>query len=486
MLGRFNRKFFIDFLRDIDEAELSGILRLRHNKTLKVLFFESGHLVFAISNLPDEELGQYLVNIGRIPAEHLKQIKQYVSREHPLTFLLLHYKLLTHEELVKFEQDVISMISLSCFDLQGEYTFDGSKTADHEYKVQIRALDVLISGIRSIDDEDYIRRSIGDLSQVIRPVSDLMARTRRVNLSQLEAFVLTLVDRTKSVQTLINESGMPELDALKSLYALLATGILDPLEEPEPVEEPPQFIAPEASFIFEAGESLLSPSAPQSFAATPVFEAPSASNPRVSGAFKRLSPLDQAYTHLEAAQREAPQPVVQTPRVEPPKKKRIDTAKLEAIAGVKIRSSSQRDFGTPKQVSEEEMRAEQWFVQGKQCLRIGDIRRAETLFRQATELMPDKPKYLLALAMLIVKRPSERKEAEGLLLKCCELEPNAIEPRMQLAVMYENSGQHEQAEQLYRSVLSIQPNHPVASSKVKKESIWNQDVGSLFNKFLKK
>ncbi len=484
MLGRFDRKFFIDFLRDIDEAELSGILRLRHNKTLKVLFFESGHLVFAISNLPDEELGQYLVNIGRIPAEHLKQIKQYVSREHPLTFLLMHYKLLTHEELVKFEQDVISMISLSCFDLQGEYTFDGSKTADHEYKVQIRALDVLISGIRSIDDEDYIRRSIGDLSQVIHPVPDLMARTRRVNLSQLEAFVLTLVDKSKSVRTLISESGMPELDALKALYALLATGILDPLEEP--VEEPPQFIAPEVSFTFEAGENLMPPPAPPIFAATPVFEAPSASNPRVSGAFKRLSPLDQAYTHLEAAQREAPQPVVQTPRAEPPKKKRIDTAKLEAIAGVKIRSSSQRDFGAPKQISEEEMRAEQWFVQGKQCLRIGDIRRAETLFRQATELMPDKPKYLLALAMLIVKRPSERKEAEGLLLKCCELEPNAIEPRMQLAVMYENSGQNEQAEQLYRSVLSIQPNHPVASSKVKKESIWNQDVGSIFNKFLKK
>lgn len=483
MLGRFNRKFFIDFLRDLDEAELSGILRLRQNKTLKVLFFESGHLVFAISNLPDEELGQYLVNVGRIPAEHMQQVKKYVSREHPLTFLLMHYKMLTHEELVKFEQDIISMIALSCFNLQGEYTFDGSKTADHEYKVQIRALDVLVAGIRNIDDEQYIRDAIGDLSQVIHPVPDLMARTRRLNLSQLEAFILTLIDRSKSVQTLINESGVPEIDTLKSLYALLATGILDPLEEPEPVEELPNLASNEASFIFEAGE--VSPPAPQTFVAAPAFEAPSASNPRVSGAFKRLSPLDQAYTHLEAAQREAAQPI-QTPPVEPPKKKRIDTAKLEAIAGVKIRSSSQRNFTPTKQVSEEEMRAEQWFIQGKQCLRIGDIRRAETLFRQATDLMPNKAKYLLALAMLIGKKPNERKEAEGLLLRCCELEPNAIEPRMQLAVMYENSGQNEEAEQLYRSVLSIQPNHPVASTKVKKGSIWNQDVGSLFNKLLKK
>lgn len=112
MLGKFNRQFFIDFLRDIDEAELSGILRLRQNRVIKVLFFEAGHLVFALSNMPDEELGQHLVNKGKVSADYLQQVRQYVSREHPLTFLLLHYRLVTHEELICFEQEIIRKIAL--------------------------------------------------------------------------------------------------------------------------------------------------------------------------------------------------------------------------------------------------------------------------------------------------------------------------------------------------------------------------------------
>ena len=48
MLGQFDRKFYIDFLRDIDEAEMSGILRLRQNRIIKALFFESGCLVLVL------------------------------------------------------------------------------------------------------------------------------------------------------------------------------------------------------------------------------------------------------------------------------------------------------------------------------------------------------------------------------------------------------------------------------------------------------
>ncbi|MBL8152522.1 MAG: hypothetical protein JNN15_21620, partial [Blastocatellia bacterium] len=71
-------------------------------------------------------------------------------------------------------------------------------------------------------------------------------------------------------------------------------------------------------------------------------------------------------------------------------------------------------------------------------------------------------------------------------IRCCELEPNAIEPRLQLAAIYEQNGMESKAEQLYKSILAIDPNHAVASQKVKKESIWKQDVGSIFSKFLKK
>ncbi|MEW6733465.1 MAG: DUF4388 domain-containing protein [Acidobacteriota bacterium] len=500
MLGRFDRKFFIDFLRDIDEAELSGILRLRQNRSLKALFFESGYLVFGISNLPDEELGQYLINIGRIPAAHLQSLQSQASRLQPLTKLLILHNLISHEELVQIEYEVISGMAISCFHWEdGEYTFDGSKTADHEFKLQIRASEILIEGIRRMRDESYIHKAIGEMVQIVRPVRNIKARLSRLKLNPMEEFVLSRIDRPQTVSQLIANCGRPDIEILRPLYALLATGVLDPLEEA--TESLPSTPLPTAPMSAPLPSSPLTtsplsnpplPSAPVTRPVTNPIKpsimpppltppAPTASSPRASGAFQRLSPLDQTYSTLQTAQNQSSNPA-NTAGISRRPNSKINTAKLEALAGIKIRSS------TGPLNSESTERAEQWFMQGKQSLRIGDLRRAELLFRQAAEAAPEKAKYLLALAMLLMKRPAARKEAEGMLLRCCELEPLAIEPRIQLAAIYEQQGLAAKAEQLYKSVLSIDPEHPVASQKVKKEegSIWKSDMGSLFSKILKK
>lgn len=485
MLGQFDRKFYIDFLRDIDEAEMSGILRLRQNRILKALFFESGCLVFGISNLPDEELGQHLVNTGELTNEHLESLKQHINRTQPLTFLLQAYNLVNHEKLVKAEYDLISSMAITCFNWEtGEYTFDSSKTADHEFKIQIRALDILANGIRNLQDTNYIYNAIGDLTQYVLPVTDLFNRTKRLSLTPQEGYILSLIDTAKTVSHLISSSGLAEIDVLKTLYVLLATGVLDPLEETIDIRT-------SVKLANASGNPIK---------AVPV-SAPTASLPRASGAYRKLSPLDQTYSSLQTAQAQAQpvmqaQPAVQAQAVpqttqtyqtgrldqpQPAKTNKINTAKLEALAGIKIRSS------TGAKDSQENEQAEQLFIQGKQLLRTGDLRKAEIAFRQAIDLSPDTAKYLLALSLILVKRSTSRKEAEGLLIKCCELESSAIEPRLQLASIYEQSNMPSKAEQMYKSILNIDPENAVAKEKLKKNSsIWNADVGSIFSKILKK
>lgn len=485
MLGQFDRKFYIDFLRDIDGAEMSGILRLRQNRTLKALFFESGCLVFGISNLPDEELGQHLVNVGYVSSENLESLRPHVNRAQPITFLLQAYNLVTYEQLVQSEHELVAGMAVSCLNWQsGEYTFDSSKTADHEFKTQIRALDILANGIRNLDDA-YISSAIGDLEHYVLPVADVFNRTKRINLSAQEGYILSQIDQPKTVSKLVSGSGLPETEVLRNLYVLLATGVLDPLEE-----------------VIDIRTSVRLANASGGAGVRPVpISAPTASSPRASGAYRKLSPLDQTYSTLQTAQSPyqnqtavqahavgptPTQPLVAptsapTPKAPEPKPRsnKIDTAKLEALAGIKIRSST-----GVKETSEGNEQAEQLFIQGKQLLRTGDIRRAETIFRQAIDLSPDTAKYLLALALLLAKRAGSHKEAEGLLIRCCELEPSAIEPRLQLAGIYEYNNVASKAEQIYKSILNIEPNHPIASEKLKKAS--SSIVGSLFSKILKK
>jgi tetratricopeptide (TPR) repeat protein len=479
MLGQFDRKFYIDFLRDIDGAEMSGILRLRQNRTIKALFFESGCLVFGISNLPDEELGQYLVNVGYVTPENLDSLRQHVNRAQPITFLLQAYNLVNYEQLIQSEHELVAGMAVSCFNWQsGEYTFDSSKTADHEFKTQIRALDILAEGIRNLDDS-HISAAIGDLEHYVLPVADVFNRTKRINLNAQEGYILSQIDKPKTISKLISGSGLPEADVLRYLYVLLATGVLDPLEE-----------------VIDIKTSVRLANTMAGTGVRPVpINAPTASSPRASGAYRKLSPLDQTYSTLQAAQAQQTyqaqsvvqaQPIAAAQPVQPqakapeakPRSNKIDTAKLEALAGIKIRSST-----GVKETAEGNEQAEQLFIQGKQLLRTGDIRRAENIFRQAIDLSPDTAKYLLALALLLAKRAGTHKEAEGLLIRCCELEPTAIEPRLQLAGIYEYNGVSSKAEQMYKSILNIEPNHPVATEKLKKSS---SIVGSLFSKILKK
>lgn len=473
MIGRFDRKFYIDLLRDIGEAEMSGILRLRLNRTLKALFFESGFLVFGISNLPDEELGQHLVNIGKLHSDHMRALQAQISRTTPFTELLKTHNLVSHGDLAMAQYEVIGNMAVSCINLEdGEYTFDGSKTADHEFKTQIRALDVLAEGIRRLRNDQYIRNAIGDLNQTLKPVFDIAARSRRINLNQLESQMLSLINQPRSITQFIKATGQPEMDVLRSLYVLLATGVLDPLEEQDEAQ---------------ADDFDMASAASSNNYSMPL--APTAASPRVSGAYQKLSPLDQTYSSLQTVQQSTPTGQLVQPRKEAPKveegvkrgtSSKINTAKLEALAGIKIRSSA----GPKESTTPEDARSEQWFAQGKQAMRLGDLRKAETLFRQASEGSPGKAKYLLALSLLLLKRPAGRKEAEGLLLRCCELEPQAIEPRLQLAGIYEQQNMTDKANQLYRSVLSIDPENPVATQKMKKDD--SGYVGSLFKSILKK
>src|SRR5205823_4521788 len=115
---------------------------------------------------------------------------------------------------------------------------------------------------------------------------------------------------------------------------------------------------------------------------------------------------------------------------------KIDTGKLAALAGVKIRSSGER----PERVSEGGSESDKCFKQGRLALRMGNIAGAEILLRRAVSLQPDRVLYLFWLGHLLAKIPKKRREAEGLLLRACSNDAMAVDPRLALAELYEENG----------------------------------------------
>src|SRR5437667_11582667 len=88
-------------LRTLSEDRKSGDLQVRSGKTVKLLFFDHGRIVFAASNLKKDRLGEALVALGRISGEDFERVSALMKGEQKKRFgdALVHSGLMDKTEL---------------------------------------------------------------------------------------------------------------------------------------------------------------------------------------------------------------------------------------------------------------------------------------------------------------------------------------------------------------------------------------------------
>ena len=84
--------------------------------------------------------------------------------------------------------------------------------------------DVVLDGIRGIDDPVAIRIGVGTMTFVLHHAPE---RRTSPALNECEAFVLSRVDGETAIMDLVSASPMSEDDTLRSVSALLAIGMLE-------------------------------------------------------------------------------------------------------------------------------------------------------------------------------------------------------------------------------------------------------------------
>lgn len=101
------------------------------------------------------------------------------------------------------------------------------------------------------------------------------------------------------------------------------------------------------------------------------------------------------------------------------------------------------------------------FEQGRTAEDGGDRWQAIEYYEQAFELNPDDENVCFRLAYNL-DLVGEDLEALGLYEQCCSETPAKINALINLAIMYEDNGQYNQAEKCLRQVIETDPNHPRA------------------------
>ncbi len=258
--GTLNDFSLADIFQLIGIQKKTGVLTLKDGNEVVTVSFLNGSVVSAdsLNKNVEDRLGHVLVKSGRISAGQLAEALR-VQREtlQRLGYLLVHNGYIKDADLRDALRLQITQIVYRLFRWRdGEYHFSQEETVeyDRENFIPLSAENILMEGIRMIDEWPIIERKIHSFDMVLRKIQpdvrptvvaedetdldeDLDAalsghgKPRQgapgdgIRLAQGEALVYELIDGQRTVQEIIDRSRIGEFEACRILYDLLSRNL---------------------------------------------------------------------------------------------------------------------------------------------------------------------------------------------------------------------------------------------------------------------
>jgi curved DNA-binding protein CbpA len=122
-------------------------------------------------------------------------------------------------------------------------------------------------------------------------------------------------------------------------------------------------------------------------------------------------------------------------------------------AGDKHGSKDQKVYA----YEDQEHKAKQYFLHGKEALKNQKFHDAVENFRQAVRMMPDVCEYQFFLGRTLAMNPQRAKEAEERLKRALELLPDRVEILLELGRFYDRLNLRLRAKTFYERVLKLDP-----------------------------
>lgn len=212
----------------------SGSLVLHVPHARKVIYFESGQIVYATSNIEDDRLGEVLWRRGYLKLEQLSEVHDLVTPAKKLGALLTERGIITPRQLYEGIKEQVLEIVYSAFHFEkGEFVFtDGKLKLRGKVRLEMSTREVIMEGVRRVEEFTRLEELFPEKDAV------LVRRPVRVeaDLEEVERGLLDQVDGKSKVADIIAGSHLGELEGLKALARLRRVGLIE-IRERADVEE---------------------------------------------------------------------------------------------------------------------------------------------------------------------------------------------------------------------------------------------------------
>jgi DnaJ-domain-containing protein 1 len=450
---------FARLLCDSADAQASGILTAARGKLRRLFCLQDGWVVYATSNLIEEQFLEYLVRTGAVSARTRAELVEESDRANvkPIAFLI-RTGVASKDALRRGMEGLVRELFTSTLEWpDGLSTFaDGLPALDGEVTVRLTARSLVLAHVKRYPASiDALRVRIGPPD--LRPVANPSAGVQGTQMDALGAFLLERCDGTVNLSQLVKESPADEEPTLRAIYGFLLAGLLEP-EDRESRREREALLKDDALTREECLGRLTMVAGQDHYGVLGVDRT------------ARLKQVREAYYAL--ARRYHPDrfrsgPLADLlPRFEdffmlvtdahntladPGRRAEYDEQLAAAKKGVETKDA---DTG---------YLARQNFLRARALAALRKYTEAVTFLENAVSLDPGQAEYHLELGLVLSRNPRHREEAERHLLQTIELSPTAVGAYVALGRMYLKAGRAGRAGRMAREALRWEPDHLEAS-----------------------
>ncbi|HSP07875.1 MAG TPA: DUF4388 domain-containing protein [Acidobacteriota bacterium] len=224
-----------ELLFTIGQYRVPGVLTFTHRQSIKKLYIRDSRVIFAKSNLHEDDLGEFLFRCGKISRTDKDRSREKALRSmHKRQGqILVEMKALDQKDLPWAVQSHQQAILWSLFNwFEGQMVFNiGSFVEKEAILLDVTIPRAILDGVRNIQNAKRIISYIGSRGTVLEPAENALLSIEMFEADEKERAILKLVDGKTSLYDLCAKSSHGPHETAKILYGFYVLKLIRPKNE---------------------------------------------------------------------------------------------------------------------------------------------------------------------------------------------------------------------------------------------------------------
>lgn len=439
----------------------SGILTALRGKHKRIFCFENGDVVFAASNMVEEQFEEHMKEQGWLDPADLEAARRVAEEKggSVLAVVMSGGKLTDGDLSSAMDSYIRHLMSATLMWPDGSFRFDsGRAQLDGAVTGRLNTTGFILKHVLNYPSSmDKVRVRIGPPDIRVMATSRVADPLRQ---GALDRFHLELLENCSGPVPLPDLAAKyPEEsdEVYRTVYGMLMTGLLAPVQEAAAEKEATSISREEVlawlgkegqadhygilgvsedatrESIRESYYSLARKMHPDRFRSGPLQDL--------------LGRVDSFFTYVTDAYNTL---------YDPDLRKEYDRLQAELAAGRTVEEKTDTAYV-----------ARQNLLRGRELAERKKYNEAAGFLENALELDGDNVEILTELGKLLTLNPRRRAEGEEYLVRATALDPSYTASYMALAEFYGRTGRYDEAEAMCRKTLKWEPDHTVANRILK-------------------